>query len=216
MISIFDLVIGIIFIFLLYRYYLIRKLYKDETESNLSGCEVGNKILDNNKLDNIYIVKTSNPFEEGYESGRKVIRLSKDVFDGESLIYNILVAKECSYSILDKRNDKLFKVRNLFSKVINILIYLCYICIIVCSILKNLYLLRISIIILTIIIMYHFIFINLENKCNSLSIKQLKKINIINDDNIDKVNDIMNSLKYSYITNPINLVHKIIIYLFKK
>ena len=216
MISIFDLVIGIIFIYLLYRYYIIRKLYKDETESNLSGCEVGNTILENNQLDNIYIVKTNNPFEEGYDSGRKVIRLSKDVFDGESLFYNILVAKECSYSILDKRNDKLFKVRYLFSKVINILIYLCYICIIICSILKNLYLLRISIIILAIIVMYHFIFINLENKCNSLSIKQLKKINIINDDNIDKVNDMMNSLKYSYITNPISLVHKIIIYLFKK
>ena len=69
MISIFDLVIGIIFIYLLYRYYIIRKLYKDETESNLSGCEVGNKILDNKNA----IIKSSQHMIAHYKKANPTI-----------------------------------------------------------------------------------------------------------------------------------------------
>lgn len=216
MINVLDIIVFVLLIFIIYRYYLIRKIFKDKTTSELSGCEVGNKILENNKLDNIYIVKTSNPFEEGYNSDRNVIKLPRDTFDGENLIHSILVARDCSSAILYKNNNKIFKLKNILSNVINVLIYLCYLSIIICSILKNFYFLRISIIVLIIVILYHFMFINLEKKINSLTLSQLKDIDIINDNKIDKANEIFDILKYSYITNPINLVHKIIIYFFKK
>ena len=105
MISILDVIVIVLLIFIIYRYYLIRKIFKDKTTSELSGCEVGNMILENNKLDNIYIVKTSNPFEEGYASDRNVIKISKDTFDGENLIHSILMARECSNVLLYKNND---------------------------------------------------------------------------------------------------------------
>lgn len=216
MISILDVIVIILLIFIIYRYYLIRKIFKDKTTSELSGCEVGNMILENNKLDNIYIVKTSNPFEEGYASDRNVIKISKDTFDGENLIHSILMARECSNVLLYKNNDTIFQIKNVLSNVINILIYLCYISIIVCSVLKKIYILRITIITFIILIVYHFIFINLEKKINSLALKQLKKINIINDNNIEKANEILTILIYSYITNPIDLLYRIIIYIFKK
>lgn len=216
MISVLDVIVFVLLIFIIYRYYLIRKIFKDKSTSEFSGCEVGSKILENNKLDNIYIVKTSNPFEEGYSSDRNVIKISKDIFDGEKLVHSILIARECSNAILYKENDTIFKIRNLLSKIINILIFLCYISIIVCSVLRNLYVLRITIIIYLILIIYHFLFINLDNKCNDLALKELQNINIINEYNVDKANEIFDTLKYLYITNPISLVYKTIIYIFKK
>lgn len=216
MISVFEVITIILLIYIVYKYYMIRKIYKDKTNSELSGCEIGNKILENNNLDNIYIVKTSNPFEEGFDIDRKIIKLSKEVFDGENLVYSILIARECSYSILDKDNNRVLKFKYLLSNIINILVCLCYLSIIICSIIKNFYFLRIGIILLIVLILYHFIFINLEEKCNSLAIKQLQNINIINDDNVDKAKKIFNVVKYSYITNPINLIYKIIIYFIKK
>ena len=216
MISILDVAVIVLLIFIIYRYYLIRKIYKDRSASEFSGCEVGNKILEKNELDNIYIVKTSNPFEEGYNTDRNVIKLSKEVFDGEKLIHSILIARECSNAILYNKDDIIYKIKNILSKVISILILLCYISIIACSILKKFYILRITIIILIILIIYHFIFIKLEIKCNSLALMQLKKLSIIDDDNIEKANEIFTILIYSYITNPIDLLYKIIIYVFKK
>ena len=47
----------------------------------ISGQEVARKLLDSNNLENIYVVATNGNLTDHYDSSRKVIRLSKDIYN---------------------------------------------------------------------------------------------------------------------------------------
>lgn len=207
----------LIIIYVIYKYYKIsnicskgRKIY----DSTLSGCEIGNKILENNSLDNIYIVETDNPFDEGYNSNRKVIKLQKKIFNGDSVTDGILVARECSYAILDKNNK--YNINKLLYNAINIMMYISYTGIILCSLLKDLYYLRISLIILICSILVNLLFYNFEKRCSEIAIAELESINYINEDNKDIINNINHELSFKRIVLPITLIINLIRFLINK
>ena len=64
-------------------------------ESKITGQEVARKILDSNNLEKIYVVATGGNLTDHYDSSRKVIRLSKDIYDNESIASLAVAAHEC-------------------------------------------------------------------------------------------------------------------------
>ena len=71
-------------------------------ESKITGQEVARKILDSNNLEKIYVVATGGNLTDHYDSSRKVIRLSKDIYDNESIASLAVAAHECGHAIQDK------------------------------------------------------------------------------------------------------------------
>ena len=60
-----------------------KKYKKIKSVQGLTGFEVAKRMLEENGLDNIYIVENPGELSDCYDSSRKVVKLSKDVFHGD-------------------------------------------------------------------------------------------------------------------------------------
>ena len=90
------LIISIIALPAIAQFYITRTYgkYSDiDNGKNISGFEVARKILDANGLNNIDVVSTPGTLSDHYDPKRKVVRLSRDVFNGES-VAAISIAQE--------------------------------------------------------------------------------------------------------------------------
>ena len=91
-----------------------------ENQTKKSGFEVARAILDANGLNNVDVVSTSGTLTDHYDPRRKVVRLSQDVFDGETIAATAVAAHECGHAVQDKEAYSLMRIRSILVPVVNI------------------------------------------------------------------------------------------------
>lgn len=96
------------------------KYKKVNTQKKLSGCEIARKILDENGLSNVHIVETKGTLSDHYDPSRKVIRLSHDIFHGESIASASVAAHECGHAIQDKEGYSYMRFRSMIFPIVNL------------------------------------------------------------------------------------------------
>ncbi len=103
------------------------KYSKIKSTKAMSGQEVAEKILKKNGLDNVYVVETKGTLSDHYDPKRKVVRLSHDVFHGESISSMAVAAHEVGHAIQDKEGYFFMKVRSFIFPVVNVATQISYI-----------------------------------------------------------------------------------------
>lgn len=97
------------------------KKYKKVTnEKDLTGFDVARRILDENGLGDIYVVETKGVMSDHYDSRRKTVRLSTEVFHGTSVASVAIAAHECGHAIQDKEGYTWMKLRSIIFPIVNI------------------------------------------------------------------------------------------------
>lgn len=96
-----------------------RKYKSIQSSKKISGFEVARAILDKNGLDKIHIVETPGNLSDHYDSNRQVIRLSKEVFNGDSIAAISVAAHESGHAIQDKEGYFFMKVRSFIYPIVN-------------------------------------------------------------------------------------------------
>lgn len=86
----------------------------------ISGQETARKLLDSNNLENIYVVATNGNLTDHYDSSRKVIRLSKDIYNNESIASVAVAAHECGHAIQDKDGYFFMRLRSFIYPIVRI------------------------------------------------------------------------------------------------
>ena len=107
------------------------KTSKIKSNKGLSGQEVARKILDSNGLNNIHIVEVQGKLTDHYDPSRKVLRLSHDVFNGDSIASVSVAAHECGHAIQYHENYMPIRVRNAIIPLCNVGNYLGWIAIMI-------------------------------------------------------------------------------------
>lgn len=153
------------------------KFNKLDNDSKLSGCEIVEKILEVNELENIYVVEIDGLLKDYYDSERKVIKLTTNNFHGTSLSSSIIATRISAYAIMDKKKNKIIRLRNTLLPLINIITAIGYLMLIVAIFLTNLRYLKLSLGVLFIIVLFHLLTIKTEIKATELTLKNLKKVN---------------------------------------
>src|SRR5574344_1758544 len=95
--------------------------YKKITNNNkISGSEVARNILDSNGLNNIYVVETKGTLTDHYDPSRKVVRLSSEIFHGETIASLSVAAHECGHAIQDKEGYSFMRIRSMLVPIVNL------------------------------------------------------------------------------------------------
>lgn len=102
------------------------KNIKKENSNSLSGFEIARSILDKNGLNEIMIVETRGYLSDHYDPSRKVVRLSTDVFHGNSVVSTAIAAHEVGHAIQDKEGYIFMRIRHAIFPLVNILSNLSY------------------------------------------------------------------------------------------
>jgi len=93
----------------------------------VTGYDVARKILDNNQLNNVDIVKVSGNLSDHYDPTKKVVRLSTDIFEGNSIAAMAVAAHECGHAIQDKDGYSFLRIRSKLVPTVNLCSKLGYI-----------------------------------------------------------------------------------------
>lgn len=91
-----------------------------ENNKKRSGFEVAREILDKNGLEDIYIVEIKGELTDHYDPTKKVVRLSTDIFHGETIAAAAVAAHECGHAIQDKESYPFLKIRSAIYPVVNV------------------------------------------------------------------------------------------------
>ena len=95
------------------------KYKKVKVKSRLTGAEVAREILKENGLDNIYVVETRGYLTDHYDPRAKVVRLSTDIYNGDSIASVSVAAHECGHAVQDKEGYFFLKFRSFLVPIVN-------------------------------------------------------------------------------------------------
>ena len=95
------------------------KYKKVKVKSGMTGAEVAREILKNNGLDNVYVVETKGYLTDHYDPKAKVVRLSTDIYNGDSIASVSVAAHECGHAVQDKEGYFFLRFRSFLVPIVN-------------------------------------------------------------------------------------------------
>lgn len=184
---------SIAYIYVRYNFNTYKKVI---SKSDLSGFEVARKILDNHDMNYVYITAISGNFSDHYNSSRKVIKLSKKVFNDSNLTCIGIAAFEAAEAILDKKNDSMFKFREMFAKLFKYISYFGYIAILAGIFLAVPPLFTIGIACEAISLIFNIATIKVEVKAARLALDELLEISAVSKEENEKIKSVLAACCY--------------------
>ena len=170
-----------------------------DNTTKVSGFEVARKILDANGLNNIDVVTTSGTLSDHYDPKRKVVRLSNDIFNGNSVASLAVAAHECGHAIQDKEAYKLMRARSAIVPVVNIGTTLSYIIIVIGCVLQLFNLIYIGIALTGLGLVFQLITLPVEINASKRAGVQIKKLGIAMADDVTGTKKVLTAAAMTYL-----------------
>lgn len=95
------------------------KYKKVKVKSGMTGAEVAREILKDNGLEDIYVVETKGYLSDHYDPRAKVVRLSTDIYNGDSIASVSVAAHECGHAVQDKDGYFFLRFRSFLVPIVN-------------------------------------------------------------------------------------------------
>ena len=200
------LIVAIIAVPLLAQLYIKRTYskYMDyDNENKISGFEVARKILDANGLNNIDVVSTSGTLSDHYDPKRKVVRLSSDVFNGESISALAVAAHECGHAIQDKEAYALMRFRSLLVPAVNITTSLSYYVILIGFIFQILNLVYIGIAFTAMGLLFQLVTLPVEINASKRAGVQIRQLGLAGASDISGAKSVLTAAAMTYLAGVV-------------
>lgn len=199
--TIFLMLIGLVLV--LYAQFKINSAYskykKVRNSTGLSGMEVARRILDANGLSNIQIYEVSGNLSDHYDPSKKLINLSRDIYNGTSIAAAAVAAHECGHAIQDKENYTFLKIRTALVPIVNFVSYLGYLGLIVSLIGGITGYLKLSIIILLATVLFQLVTLPVEINASNRAKQQLDELNLIYEEENTGVKKVLSAAAMTYV-----------------
>lgn len=89
-----------------------KKYSKKATSSHMTGAEVARKILNDNGIYNVEVQETKGVLSDHYDPRKKVVRLSKGNYHGQSMASSAIAAHEVGHAIQDAQDYAFLRFRS--------------------------------------------------------------------------------------------------------
>ena len=182
------------------------KYKKVSNKKKLTGSEVARLILDANGLNNIYVLETPGNLTDHYDPTRKVIKLSKDIFHGESIAALSVAAHEVGHAIQDKDKYAFMQVRAALVPIVNLISYLGYFVIIIGFLAGATGYLMAGIITIIATIIFQLVTLPVEFDASKRAKEQLLKLVIIDNNEEAGVSDVLQAAAFTYVASLISSI----------
>lgn len=186
------------------------KYKKINNSTNLSGFEVARKILDANGLQNVYVVETTGNLTDHYDPSRKVIKLSKDIFNGETIAAASVAAHECGHAIQDKDNYTFMRIRSFLVPVVNLTSSFSWVVIFIGLMAEHFQLFALGIGLISIGLLFQLVTLPVEFDASKRARVELEKLNLIGNDEGVGVAKMLNSAAMTYVASVLTSVLEIL------
>ena len=180
----------------------------------ISGFEVARKILDDNGLSNVYIVENpQGELSDCYDSARKTVRLSPDVYHGESIAALAVAAHECGHAIQDKEGYAMMRIRAMLFPIVNIGTKIAYIILFIGLLLQAADVMSIAVGIAALSLVFQLVTLPVEFNASERAKKILLEEGITTVDENVGVSKVLQSAALTYVAAVLSTFIQMIYYL---
>lgn len=187
-----------------------RKYKNIENSKGLTGFDVARKILDENGLKDIYVTEVRGNLTDHYDSGRKVIRLSTDIFHGKTIASSSVAAHEVGHAIQDKEGYSFMRFRSMMFPLVRFSSYGGYIAILVGAIFELMDLIWFGIGLEIVILLFQIVTLPVEFNASSRAKNELAKYNLLNNNEINSSDKMLRAAAYTYVASVLTTILQIL------
>lgn len=180
-----------------------KKYIKVKSRCDLTGYDMAKKILENNGLSNLYIVEIKGTMTDHYDPTRKIVRLSTDVYNGNSVSSIAIAAHECGHAIQDKEGYGFFKIRSLIVPVVSLATKAAYVILFIGALLEFMDLIFAGIVLVGFGLVFQLVTLPVELDASSRALKEMEKCGVLSDDT-DGVKVMLKSAALTYVAAVIS------------
>ncbi len=188
----------LIYLIPLISYITLVNLYKKQDEvdnkKEHSGLEIAREILDNNKLDKVYVIERKGFLTDCYSN--KAVKLSTSVYYGESIYAMLLSSYFAVIAMQDNKGNQVIKNKIIFDKIFSYIIYAMYIILLIGICIKDESFIKLSFLLLIISIIYKIIASMIDSKTIKIAIEKLKELEYIDNKNYEEINNLSKKVNH--------------------
>ena len=193
------LIIAIPFFSHLYINNVYSEMRGKANSKGLCGQEVARQILDANGLDRVHVVEVRGVLNDHYDPRQKVVRLSTEVFHGESVAALAVAAHECGHAIQDKEGYALLRLRSLLVPVVNLVNYSAYIILLICMFLQVFDYIYWAAALAFISLIFQLVTLPVEFNASSRALAQIKKESLVDKKDKDGAERMLRAAALTYV-----------------
>lgn len=197
------LIISLPLISQLYITVTYKKTSNIEFRSDTTGYDVARNILDKNGLNNILVVETNGTLTDHYDPTRKVIKLSKDIYHGNSVASASVAAHEVGHAIQDKEGYTFLKIRHAIFPVVSFLDRISYIVIFLGFLLEYMNLVYFGIFAVGAGVLFQIITLPVEINASKRAIRELKSLNLTTDRTENLSKNMLSAAALTYVASTL-------------
>ena len=186
---------------------------KIKTSKGLTGERVARIILDNNNLHNVKIEKVEGDLTDHYDPRKKVVRLSSDIYNGNSIASISVAAHECGHAVQDSKGYVPLKIRSALVPTVNLTTNISYYIILIGFILEIVNLVYIGIAFTSIGLLFQLITLPVEFNASRRGIKFLEDYNIIDKSEISGSKVVLASAAFTYVAGALSSILQVLRYI---
>lgn len=175
------------------------KYKRVKTKKGYTGQEVARKILDANGLKDVYVVEVRGKLTDHYDPSRKVVRLSPDIYNGDSIASASVAAHECGHAIQDDTGYKFMKIRAFLVPIVNFISYLGYFSLIISIIAGATGYIKLCLLVLVATLVFQLVTLPVEFDASKRAGVQLVKLNLLNKNELSESKKVLTSAALTYV-----------------
>lgn len=175
-----------------------------ENDKKLTGFEVARKILDKHDLKDIYVVETRGNLTDHYDSKRKVIRLSSDIFHGSTIASLAVAAHECGHAIQDKDNYSFMRLRSLIFPIVNVATSISYFIIFLGVLFQSLNLVWLGIAFVSCGLIFQIVTLPVEIDASKRAKNIIKEMNLGTEEEQDGIANMLGAAASTYVAGVLS------------
>lgn len=175
-----------------------------------TGAEVARTILDRNGLQNIKIEEVPGNLTDHYDPKSKKIRLSSDIYKGDTIAAASVAAHECGHAIQHKENYTFLKIRSSLVPVVNFSTKFGYIAVMIGLLFSSYKIAIVGLVLLLAMLLFQVVTLPVEFNASSRAKKQLVDLNIIDTYELQDSKTMLNAAALTYVASVLTTLLQIL------
>lgn len=185
--------------------------YKQVSNKNgKSGFEVAREILDSVGLNDMYIVEVKGNLTDHYDPTKKVVRLSTDIFHGETVAAAAVAAHECGHAIQDKENYGWMRFRTALVPFVNFVTYGAYILFFISIFLQMVDMLYVSIIAVLFGLLFEIVTLPVEFDASKRAMVKLQELSLVDKEEHEGAGKVLKAAAFTYVAAVLSSILNLI------
>jgi uncharacterized protein len=184
---------------------------KVPTERGYTGSQTARYILDSNGLHDVNVQLTRGHLSDHYDPRKRVVRLSEDIYYGNSIGSVAIAAHECGHAIQHANRYAPLQFRSTLVPIVNFSSNLSWIFIMAGLVLGGGgSLLYIGITLFTFVVLFQIITLPVEFNASSRAVVQLVDMGIINSDEVGSSKKVLSAAALTYVAAALSAVLQLV------